>query len=452
MNEIVESVNGAQLADEQRLIAIGQQVLEEARGQGASAAEASISVGTGLSVSVRRGEVDTLEHERDRSLAVVVYMGQRSGAASTADFSPRSLQATVAAACSIARYTSEDPARGLADPALLATDFPDLDLHHPWPLSADQAIERALAAEASARDADSRISDCDSATVTTGEGIRVYLNSNGFVGSRRGTRHGVSCIAIARDDAGMQRDYWFSVARSADELESPADVGRRAGERAASRLGSRRLQTGRVPVLYTPMMARGVIGQFLGAISGGNLYRKSSFLLDRLGEQVFPAHVQMQEHPHRPRGLASAAFDDEGVATRDCTVVEDGRLQTYLLDSYAGRRLGRQSTGHAGGVHNLEVRSGDKDFTQLLRTMDSGLVVTELMGQGGNLVTGDYSRGAAGFWVENGEIAYPVEEITVAGNLRDMFAGLQAVGADRDERGSIITGSLLFEQMTVAGK
>lgn len=452
MNEIIASVGSTPLEDEQRLIGIGQQVLDEARRQGATAAEASISVGTGLSVSVRRGEVDTLEHERDRSLAVVVYMGQRSGAASSADFSPASLRATVDAACSIARYTSDDPARGLADPDLLATEFPDLDLYHPWALSVDQAIDRALAAESAAREADARISDCDSATVSSGEGLRVYLNSHGFVGSRRGTRHGLSCIAIARDEAGMQRDYWFSVARSADELETPAAVGRRAGERAASRLGSRRLGTRRVPVLYTPMMARGVIGQFLGAISGGNLYRKSSFLLDRLGERVFPEHVQMQERPHRPRGLASAAFDDEGVATRDCTVVEDGRLQTYLLDSYAGRRLGRQTTGHAGGVHNLEVRSGGEDFEQLLKTMGQGLVVTELMGQGGNLVTGDYSRGAAGFWVENGEIAYPVEEITVAGNLGEMFAGLQAVGADRDRRGSIITGSLLFENMTVAGE
>ncbi len=452
MNEVVGLSNGSLLADEQSLIRIGQQVLEEARRQGATAAEASVSVGTGLSVSVRRGEVDTLEHERDRSLAVVVYMGQRTGAASSADFSPESLRATVAAACSIARYTSEDPARGLADPSLLATEFPDLDLYHPWALSADEAIDLALAAEAAARDADPRISDCDSATVSSGEGLRVYLNSHGFVGSRRGTRHGLSCVAIARDHAGMQRDYWFSVARSADELEAPEEVGRRAGERAAGRLGSRRLGTRHVPVLYTPMMARGVIGQFLGAISGNNLYRKSSFLLDRLGDQVFPSHVQMQEHPHRPRGLASAAFDDEGVATRDWTVVEDGRLQTYLLDSYAGRRLGRQSTGHAGGVHNLELQSGDQDFNQLLQTMGSGLVVTELMGQGGNLVTGDYSRGAAGFWVENGEMAYPVEEITVAGNLKDMFAGLQAVGADRDQRGSIITGSLLFESMTVAGE
>ena len=452
MNQVVQPEAATGLPDEQMLIGLGERVLDEARRQGATAAEASVSVGTGLSVSVRRGAVDTLEYERDRSLAVVVYMGQRSGAASSADFSEQSLKATVAAACSIARYTSEDPARGLADPALLATEFPDLDLYHPWSLDADRAIDLALECEAAALAGDPRIADCDSASVSTGDGLRVYLNSHGFVGSRLGTRHSRSCVAIARDEGGMQRDYWFSVARHADALETPAEIGKRAAQRAASRLGGRRLSTRRVPVLYTPMMARGVVGQFLGAISGGNLYRKSSFLLNALGEQVFPAHIRMQEFPRRPRGLASAAFDNEGVATRERTIVDGGRLETYLLDSYAARRLDRQSTGHAGGVHNLEVQSGDRDFDQLLQDMGTGLVVTELMGQGGNLVTGDYSRGAAGFWVENGELAYPVEEITVAGNLKDMFAGLQAVGADRDDRGGVITGSLLFDSMTVAGE
>ncbi len=452
MSAVITKTSAAGLPAESDLTRLLEQVLDEARRQGATQAEASVSLGIGLSVSVRRGEVDTLEHERDRGLSVAVYFGHRQGTASSADFSTPSVRATVAAACSIARYTSEDPAQGLADPEMLATEIPDLDLYHPWGLDADAAIERALACEAAALAEDSRVSMVDSANVSSHESLRVYGNSHGFIGVVKASRHGGSCIVIARDDKGMQRDYWYTVATSPDALEDAESVGRQAASQAVRRLGSRRLNTRRAPVLYVPTMARGLIGHLVGAVSGSALYRRSSFLLDHLGKQIFPDHVTLTEHPHRPRALGSAPFDSEGVATRDRNLVERGVLQGYVLDSYSARKLGMTTTGNAGGVHNLEISPGRLGFDDLLREMGTGLVVTELMGQGGNLVTGDYSRGAAGFWVENGEPAYPVEEITVAGNLRDMYRNLVAAGSDLDHRGNIITGSLLVEGMTVAGE
>jgi PmbA protein len=426
--------------------------LAEAKRQGASACEAGASVDIGLSVNVRRGEVDTLQHHRDRSLGVTVYFGHRKGSASSADFRTGSVLETVKAACDIARYTSEDPCQGLADPALLAKDIPDLDLYHPWGLEAEAAIALAKECEGTALAADARIVNSDGADVSTHTGMRVYGNSHGFLAGYAASRHGLSCRVVGKHGEQMQRDYWYTSARDAAELESAQSVGRRAAERTLRRLNARRLSTMKVPVLYAPEVARGLLGHFIGAISGGALYRKASFLLDALGQPVFPDFVHIEEQPHLPRGLGSTPFDGEGVATRRRSLVEEGVLQSYVLSSYSARKLGLQSTGNAGGVHNLTIRPGALDFDGLLREMDRGLVVTHLMGQGANTITGDYSRGASGFWVENGEIAYPVEEITVAGNLKQMFNQLRCVGRDVDARANIITGSLLIDGMTVAGE
>jgi PmbA protein len=426
--------------------------LAEAKKQGASAAEAGASVDIGLSVNVRKGEVDTLEHQRDRSLGVTVYFGQRKGSASSSDFRRSSVVETVQAACAIARHTSEDPCQGLAEPALLAREIPDLDLYHPWELDAEEAIRLARECEAVALSADPRIVNSDGADVSSHSGLRVYGNTHGFLAGYSASRHGLSCMVVGKEGDAMQRDYWYTTSRLPDALEAAADVGRRAAERTVRRLGARRLSTMKVPVLYVPEVARGLLSHFIGAISGGALYRKASFLLDHLGKPVFPEFVHIEEQPHRPRGLGSAPFDLEGVATRERVLVEGGVLQGYVLSSYSARKLGMQSTGNAGGVHNLSIRQGDLDLQGLLREMGRGLVVTELMGQGVNTVTGDYSRGASGFWVENGEIAYPVQEITVAGNLREVFRRLRAVGNDVDTRGNILTGSLLIDDMTVAGE
>lgn len=426
--------------------------LAEAKKQGASAAEAGASVDIGLSVNVRQGEVDTLEHQRDRGLGVTVYFGQRKGSASSSDFRHDSVLETVQAACAIARHTSEDPCQGLADPDLLAREFPDLDLYHPWDLEAEEAIRLARECEAVALAADPRISNSDGAGVSTHSGLRVYGNSNDFLAGYKATRHSLSCMVVGKEGEAMQRDYWYTTSRVAAALEAAESVGRTAAERTLRRLGARRLSTRTAPVLYVPEVARGLLGHFIAAISGGALYRKASFLLDQLGKPVFPDFVHIEEQPHRLRGLGSAAFDQEGVATRQRALVEGGVLQGYVLSSYSARKLGLRSTGNAGGVRNLVIQPGELDFAGLLRELGTGLVVTELMGQGVNTVTGDYSRGASGFWVENGEIAYPVEEITVAGNLRQMFQRLRAVGNDVDYRGNILTGSLLIDGMTIAGE
>ena len=442
----------AGLPAQEALSELVQQVLDEARRRGASAAEAAVSVGSGLSVQVRRGEVDTIEHQRDRSLAVAVYFGHRQGTASSADFSPASIRATVEAACAIARHTSEDPAQGLADPELLAREIPDLDLYHPWQLEPDDAIELALRCEAAALAVDQRITNSESAGVSSDAGVRVYGNSNGFMGGVRSTRHGINCVIIAEDAGGMQRDYWYTTHRSPEMLLAAEEVGRKAADHALRRLGGRQVSTRRTPVIYQAPVARGLLGHFVGAVRGASLYRKASFLVDSLGEQVFADQITLQERPHLPGALGSAAFDNEGVATCERDLVANGVLQGYLLDSYSARRLGMTTTGNAGGVHNLDLRGGEGDLDGLLRLMGEGLLVTELMGQGVNMVTGDYSRGASGFWVEGGEIVYPVEEITVAGNLRDMFRGIQAVGNDVDTRGNIRSGSILIDGLTVAGE
>jgi len=433
------------------LQSIASQVLELALNQGATAAETEVSEGTGQTVSVRQGEIETLEHNRDRDIGVTVFVGQRRGNASTSDTAPASLRQAVEKALNIARFTAEDDCAGLADPALLAREFPDLDLFHPWDLTPDAAVAMAQACEAAALAVDARIRNSEGASVSTQTSRFVYANSNGFVGGYPGSRQSVSCTVIAEQDGAMQRDYWYSTARAAEDLEAVEAVGRRAGERSLRRLGARRIATTRCPVLFDAPLAAGLIGSFVAAVSGGSLYRKSSFLLDSLGSQVFPAFMQIEERPFIPRGLASGAFDQEGVATRERSVVRDGRVEGYFLSSYSARKLGMQSTGNAGGSHNLIVPSTGEDFAGLLRRMGTGLWVTELLGHGSNLVTGDYSRGAAGFWVEGGEVKHPVEEITIAGNLRDMFAGIVAVGSDVETRGSRRVGSILVSEMTVAG-
>lgn len=429
-----------------------EHILKEARTRGASQAEAGASIESGLTLTVRMGEVETLEYQRDRGLGVTVYFGTRKGSASSSDLSPAAIAETVRAACSIARYTAEDSCAGLADAALMAKDIPDLGLCHPWALEPEDAIAIAKKCEDTARGFDKRIRNSEGATVTSHQGLRVYGNTHGFVGGYASTSHSIACAVVGRDDNGMQRDYWYTTARDATQLESAEAVGRRAAERTLARLGARKLSTRQAPVLFTPDVARGLIGHFLGAIRGGAQYREASFLLHAAGEKLFPDFLRLSERPYIPGALGSAAFDSEGVATRDRELVDGGVLQHYLLDSYSARKLGLQTTGHAGGVHNLIVEPGELDFTGLLKLMHTGLVVTELMGQGVNGVTGDYSRGAAGFWLEKGEIVYPVEEVTIAGNLRAMYRDVAAVGKDVDLRGSVRTGSILMGPMTIAGQ
>ena len=437
--------------DAVRLGDLAGEVLRLARERGASQAEVSISEDIGLSVNVRMGEVETVERTRDRGVSLTVYFGQRKASASTADLQPASLLATVEQACAIARFTEADPAAGLADPALMARELADFDQWHPWQLDADQAIALALSAEARGRSADPRISNSDGAAVNTGQSIATYANSHGFSGFERSTSHSISCSLIAGRDDGMQRDYWYSTALSADDLESAASIGRRAAERTVARLDPRPIRTGEFPVLFSPEMARSLVGHLLGAVSGGALYRRASFLLDSVGTRLFPEWLSIEEDPFVARGFRSSSFDAEGVATRRQDLVRDGVLARYVLGSYSARKLGLQTTANAGGVHNLTVSPNATDCASLVSDMGTGLLVTELMGQGVNTITGDYSRGAAGFWVEGGEIRHAVDEITIAGNLRDMFQSIQAVGADVDKRSHVLVGSVLVGRMTVAG-
>lgn len=427
--------------------------LAAARAAGATQAEADVSLQKGLTATVRMGEVDTIEYHRDRGLSVTVYIGQRKGSASTGDLRPEAVTETVRKACAFARHTAEDSCAGLADPAELATQFPDLDLDHPWDITPDEAVALARECEAAGLALDQRVQNSEGGTVTTHRGVRVYGNSHGFLAGNIGTNHSVSCAVVAEQNGDMQRDYWYTVSRLPDQLEAAASVGRRAAERTVARLGARKLDTRRVPVLFAPELARGLIGSLIGAISGSSQYRKSSFLLDSAGTQLFPKFLQVQERPHLPRALGSAAFDGEGVATRDRELIRDGVLDGYVMGSYSARKLGLKTTGNAGGTHNLIVSAPGVAVSHeaLLKAMGSGLLVTEMMGQGVNGVTGDYSRGASGFWVEQGALAYPVHEITVAGNLREMYQHIVGVGTDVDVRGSIRCGSLLVEGMTIAG-
>ena len=428
-----------------------EQIIAEARRQGASACEVAVSLEQGLSTTVRQREVETVEFNRDQGFGITLYVGQRKGSASTSASGAEAIRETVAAALAIAEHASEDAFSGLAEAGLMAREMADLDLYHPWNLTPEQSVELALECEAAAFAADSRISNADGTSLSTHRGCRVYGNSHGFVGSYASTRHSLSCVMIAERDGQMQRDYWYDVNRQGTALASAASIGQRAAQRTVSRLGARPVPTCEVPVLFSAELAGGLFGHFLAAISGGNLYRKSSFLEGSLGQQLFPQWLSLNEHPHIPRGLASAAFDGDGLATYAKPFVEDGVIVSYVLGTYSGRKLGMPSTANAGGVHNLLVTHGAEDQRASLRRMGRGLLVTELMGQGLNLVTGDYSRGAAGFWVENGEIQYPVQEVTIAGNLREMFRQIVAVGNDLELRSNIRSGSVLLERMMVAG-
>lgn len=427
-------------------------VLAHARKLGASDCEVDVSEGFGQAVTVRCGEVETIEYNRDKGIGVTIYLGQRKGYASTSDFSPRAVRETVEAALAIARFTAADPCAGLPEAALLASAPLDLDLYHPWPLSVDEAIELARRCEQAAFAVSPLITNSEGATVSMQEGQFVSANSLGFMGGYPTSRHYLSCSVIAGRDEGMQRDDWYSTSRDPRAIAAPEAIGDYAARRALSRLGARRIATCEVPVLFEAPLAAGLIGSFVHAASGGSLYRKSSFLLDRLGKRVFSRKVQIAERPHLRGGLASSAFDNDGVATRDREVVADGILQGYFLSAYSARKLGMQTTGNAGGCHNLIVKPGKRDLRGLLRKMDRGLLVTELLGQGINYVNGDYSRGAAGYWVEKGEIVHPVEEITIAGNLRDMFRNVVSVGNDVLVRGSKQVGSILIERMKIAGE
>lgn len=447
------STTEAPLPSPAELQTLATRVLEMARDLGATQSEASLSYSRGYSVSVRNNEVESLEFQRDRSLGVTVYIGQRRGNASTGDLSDAGLREAVQAAATIASVTEEDPWAGLADAARMARAFPDLRLDHPWELSPEEAIERARACEAAALGVDKRITQSEGAGLSTTRGVAVYANSHGFVGGRTGTQHSLSCAVIASDANGaMQRDYWWDGGRNPVRFDTPEAIGRRAGTRTVARLGAKPLSTRTAPVLFVPEVARGLFGHFISAISGGALYRKASFLVDKLDQEVFSPCVQLRQQPHLVEAAGSAAFDHEGVATTERVLVENGVLRGWLLGSYSARKLGLETTGNAGGVFNLIVEPGNLDQAALLYEMGTGFVVTELMGQGANGVTGDYSRGAAGYWVEDGRIVSPVEGVTVAGNLLEMYRDIQALGSDVDTRGGVRCGSVLIGRMTIAGE
>jgi PmbA protein len=435
---------------------IAADILRHAKSLGATDAATELSEGDGLSVTVRRGEVETIEHNRDKMVGVTVFMGQKRGNASTSDFSPAALRDTVAAAYNIARFTADDDCAGLAEAELLELDPPSLDLFHPWQLSADAAVEIARRSEQAAFDTSAKISNSEGASVSAQHSQFVLATSRGFSAGYPFSRHFISCAPIAGNGRHMQRDDWYTSQRSADALAEAEAVGRYAAQRALARLGSRRLGTRKCPVLFEAPLAAGLLGAFVQATSGGALYRKTTFLVDSLGKPVFAPHIDIVEDPHVARAMGSSPFDEEGVRTRKRDVVTGGVVQGYFLSTYSARKLGMQTTGNAGGSHNISLRSRltqpDDDFEAMLRKLGTGLLLTELMGQGVNYVTGDYSRGAAGFWVENGKIQYPVEEITVASTLQDMFHHIAAIGADTLVRGTKQTGSVLIEQMTIAGQ
>lgn len=433
------------------LLNLCQQVLSLAEQRGATAAEADLSESLGQSVSVRLGEIEQIEYQQDKSLDITVYVGRRKGRASTADLSPQALNDTVQAAVDIAKYTAEDDCAGLADADLMAREIGDLGKYHEWDLSAEAAVALAKQCEQAALDTDGRISNSEGAGIQTGHYQYVYGNSHGFAAHQQGTRHSISCSVVAAGSDGMQRDYWYDAACSPRDLDSSESIGRTAAERTVRRLGGRSIPTGSYPVLFDATVSGGLIGHLVGALSGGALYRQSSFLTDSLGWQILPAFLSLREEPHIPRAFGSTYFDAEGVATRPRFVIENGIIQGYFLSSYSARKLGMQTTANAGGAHNLYLNHTHAAQADLLKEMGSGLLVTELMGQGVNMLTGDYSRGAAGFWVENGIIAYPVEEITIAGRLQDMYMNIAGVADDALKRSTNKIGSVLISGMTVAG-
>lgn len=438
--------------DQHQLEAVVKLLIDEARAQGVDQAEAAASHDVGLSATARLGDVENLEYSNDRGVGITVYKGSRKGSASTSDFNPDALREAVAKACSFARSTAPDEHAGLADAELMAKDPPDLELAYEWSLDADAAVRLAIDCEDAARAYDARIINSEGATVSSSSGARAYGNTHGFLASYPKTSHSISCVVVGKEDSDdMQRDYWYTASRDPGALEDAREVGRIAARRTVERLGSRKIGTTKAPVLFVPELARGFIGHAIGAIAGGAQYRHASFLLDAAGEKIFPDFLQIRERPHIPGALASAAFDAEGVATRDRDLVIDGVLQGYILSSYSARRLGLKTTGNAGGAHNLEVPGNAGDLASLMKSMGRGLLVQELIGQGLNAVTGDYSRGASGFWIENGAVAYPVHEVTIAGNLRELYPRITAIGDDTDLRGGIRCGSLLVDDMTIAG-
>ena len=425
-------------------------ILDEARKQGATAAEVSVGDDEGLTVVVRQRDVETIEFSQDRGFGITVYVGSRKGTATTSDSRPEAVRRTVRAALGIARHTEDDECNGLADPDLMATEVPDLDLHHPWHADADALRDLALETEAAALDCDARIVNSEGAEVATQRSCRVYGNTHGFMGAATGTRHSVHCAVVAGDGRGMERDHWYSIARDPGDLDDHVEVGQEAARRALARLGTRPIRTGNWPVLFSPRMAAGLIGHLVGAISGAALYRRASYLTDSLGKRVAAQGVTLVEYPHLPKALGSAGFDADGVATASKAFVREGRLTRYVLGSYSARRLGLTTTGNAGGVFNLALETERVCPVALMRQMGTGLVVTELMGQGVDLVSGHYSRAAAGIWIEDGEPAYPVEKVTIASTLNDMYHGIVAAGDDIDRRSNVHTGSVLIESMTVA--
>ncbi len=433
------------------LLSISKDILQEAKRLGAHQAEVSISADKGFSVSVREGDVETVEYNQDKSVEIDVYFGKRTGSASISDLSPKAIKAAVEAACHIAKFTDQDPAAGLADKEELAFHYPQLNLAFPWDISVEKAIEIAIHCENEARAQDKRLVNTEEVTVGTAQALHVYANSHGFIGHYPYTRHEMNCVLIAKDKEDMQRDYSYTVSSDPRLLTSISQIAKEAAKRTVQRLGARQLPTMQAPVIFLAEEARTLLGHFIAAISGSHLYRKTSFLLDHLDQKIFPSFVQMQEQPHLANALGSAPFDDEGVLTRPNVFVEDGILRRYILGSYSARKLGMRTTGNAGGIHNLMIQSGNKNLMMLMKEMDRGLLITDTMGQGVNLLTGNYSRGVSGFWIENGEIQYPVHEITVAGNLREMYAGIMEVGNDTDIRGNIRTGSILIEEMMIAG-
>lgn len=426
------------------------QAIEYAKANGADAVEVSANNDKGFSVSARLGEVETIEHHNQRSISITVYRGQAKGSASTNDAKKESVLRAVDAALNIAGHTAVDEYAGLADAALMASNYPELQLDHAWDISVEEALDLALQCENTARD-DKRIVNSEGATVSSIRGEVAYANSHGFQGSYHSSRHSVSCSVVAEDKQGMQRDYWYSVACNANDLDDVLLIGERARERAIRRLSAHSIDTCEVPVLFEPSVARSLFGHFFSAISGGALYRQASFLVDTLGQQIFPEWLSISEDPHIPGALGSSPFDNEGVRTQARNIVTSGVLEGYVLSSYSGRRLGMPTTGNAGGIHNIQLSGSDISQEDLIKSISQGLLVTELIGHGVNTVTGDYSRGASGFWVENGQIKQPVEEVTIAGNLKDMFKNIKAVGNDIDTCGSIQCGSVLIDELTVAG-
>lgn len=434
--------------DTQQLI---ESILREAVNQGASAAEVDVGANKGFSVTARKGDVEHIEYNQDKSVDITVYFGKRTGSSSLSDVRPDAIRDAVKAACNIARFTDEDEYAGLAEKQLLAFNYPHIEMDYPWDISVERAAQLACECEAKGLAYDKRIVQSEGVTVVTSNAVHGYGNTHGFTGVFPASRHEISCVLIAKKGDDMQRDYYYSNAVDPLLLDSITDIAEHAAKRTVSRLGAKRLATQEVPVIFAAEEARGIIGHFVAAISGGSLYRKSSFLLDQLGQKIFPDFIRIDERPHLPKGQGSLPFDNNGVATRPNVFVADGILQSYCLSVYSARKLNMQTTGNAGGVHNLFISTGNKTLPELLKTMGRGLLVTELMGQGVNLVTGDYSRGASGYWIENGEIQYPVTEITIAGNLREMYANIVEIGGDIDRRGNINTGSILIEKMMVAG-